>query len=396
MSIRRVGCLLVPRFPLACELAERPELLGSPAAVAQPDTPKVWCASPLAEEAGVAPGQPLREALARCPGMAVVEGRPARYDERAEHLLVSLEQAVAGVEPGPQGMAYIDLAAAARSQADRQALQEALLAVSPLDLGPRLGVGPTKFVALVAAHEARPNSVQAVGESQAPAFLAERSVRILPVSAEMRRRLLLLGIDTLGALGELPRSGLVAQFGPEGGRGWDLARGAHEPVVPRPVQERLVEHLRFEEPLASREMVLVAAEQALNAALRQPERRDRAARQLALRIEIDGGGRWECVVTCKEARVDRHRLWLALRGVLDTAPLHGPVQALLLELRGLTSQRGWQIELLPARSARRERLEETLRQLKAQYGRCPVGRVVQVEPWSRIPERRQALIDFDP
>jgi len=37
-----------------------------------------------------------------------------------------------------------------------------------------------------------------------------------------------------------------------------------------------------------------------------------------------------------------------------------------------------------------------VRQLKARYGRSPVAQVVEVEPWSRIPERRHALIDYDP
>jgi DNA polymerase-4/protein ImuB len=48
-----------------------------------------------------------------------------------------------------------------------------------------------------------------------------------------------------------------------------------------------------------------------------------------------------------------------------------------------------------ARTTMRERLEEALRQLKARYGYCPVGRVVEMEPWNRVPERRLALIDFD-
>ena len=57
---------------------------------------------------------------------------------------------------------------------------------------------------------------------------------------------------------------------------------------------------------------------------------------------------------------------------------------------------GQQLALPDARSAMRERLEESLRQLKARYGYCPVGQVVEMEPWSRIPERRLGLIDFDP
>ena len=45
---------------------------------------------------------------------------------------------------------------------------------------------------------------------------------------------------------------------------------------------------------------------------------------------------------------------------------------------------------------RREQLDEMTRHLKVRYGQSPLRRVVAVEPWSRIPERRHALIDYDP
>ena len=37
-----------------------------------------------------------------------------------------------------------------------------------------------------------------------------------------------------------------------------------------------------------------------------------------------------------------------------------------------------------------------VRHLKVRYGQSPLQRVVEVEPWSRIPERRHALMDYDP
>ena len=37
-----------------------------------------------------------------------------------------------------------------------------------------------------------------------------------------------------------------------------------------------------------------------------------------------------------------------------------------------------------------------VRHLKVRYGQSPLARVVAVEPWSRIPERRLALMDYDP
>jgi DNA polymerase-4/protein ImuB len=89
-------------------------------------------------------------------------------------------------------------------------------------------------------------------------------------------------------------------------------------------------------------------------------------------------------------------MWPAFRAVLDEAQFPGPLSELSIELRGLGQAMGQQLALPNARSTMRGRLEEGLRQLKARYGYCPVGRVVEVEPWNRIPERRLALIDFDP
>jgi len=65
-------------------------------------------------------------------------------------------------------------------------------------------------------------------------------------------------------------------------------------------------------------------------------------------------------------------------------------------LSGLTGETGKQEGLFVAKGRRRAQLEEALRQLKARFGQSPVYHVVEVEPWSRIPERRLALIDYDP
>jgi DNA polymerase-4/protein ImuB len=68
-----------------------------------------------------------------------------------------------------------------------------------------------------------------------------------------------------------------------------------------------------------------------------------------------------------------------------------------LEFIGLTGETGKQRSLLFAEQARRRaQLFAALRQLKQRFGgESQVNRVVEVEPWSRIPERRYALIDYD-
>ena len=67
-----------------------------------------------------------------------------------------------------------------------------------------------------------------------------------------------------------------------------------------------------------------------------------------------------------------------------------------LELSGLMNTAGQQEHLPGLRSRRPRQLAEASRHLKQRYGVSGLYRVVEVEPWSRIPERRQALLVYDP
>jgi hypothetical protein len=48
--------------------------------------------------------------------------------------------------------------------------------------------------------------------------------------------------------------------------------------------------------------------------------------------------------------------------------------------------------LFVARAGQRGQIAEAARQLHARYGQVPLYHAVEVEPWSRIPERRWALV----
>lgn len=390
-----IGALLVPRFPLACELAERPELRGRAVAVSRPDG-AVWAASAEAEARGVVPGMPMREATTRLPTLDVLDGRPALYQDWTEAILDVLELVVPGVEPGAEGVVHLDLRGVDRLYGTPRTLALGLLACAPAALKPRLGFGPSRFLALAAAHRAEPGGWCEAGSDTA-AFLAPLPVSTLPVSDEMLRRLALLGIDTIEKLAAIPPGALAAQFGPEGALAARLAWGDDDqPVRPRPRTERVVERVDLETPLANREALLVVAEHALTTALRHPRMRERAARQVAVRADTEQGTFWERRLTFREAQAERERIWVVLRQALLEAQLPGPVATLRVELVGITGEVGKQLSLPLMHRRVREHLEEAMRQLKARYGYCPVGRVVEVEPWSRVPERRLALVDFDP
>lgn len=389
-----VGCLLVRSFPLACELADHRELVGSPSAVV--DDGSLVAVSPEAEARAVHPGQTTREAIGRCPVVAVLEARPARYRAIWEGILAAVELVAFTVEPAAMGVVYVAVDELLTCHRSLDAATRALLGCVPPALEPRIGVAPTRFAALLAAHQASAAASRVVTEEELAAFLAPQPVQALPVSTEMQRRLRVLGLRTLAELRVLPRSALAAQFGPEGALAWELARGAdRDPLRPQRRPLQLEERLNLETPLSSRQALLVAWEQTLSRLARHEGCRGLAARQVEVRAATERGRQWSRTVTFKEPLADSRRIWSALRAVLDEAQFPGPLSELVVELRGLVPAVGQQLALPSARSALRGRLEEGLRQLKARYGYCPVGRVVEVEPWNRIPERRLALVDFD-
>ena len=51
-----------------------------------------------------------------------------------------------------------------------------------------------------------------------------------------------------------------------------------------------------------------------------------------------------------------------------------------------------QPSLFIARARQLAEIAEAARQLQARYGRVPLYHAIEVEPWSRIPERRWALV----
>ena len=129
--------------------------------------------------------------------------------------------------------------------------------------------------------------------------------------------------------------------------------------------------------------------------LARPERAGRPPRKLALWARLVGGASWRRAVTLREPTADPERLRLALGPKL--AELPAPVLKLRLEAVELAASGGEQLELVRAEGRRgvRGRLKQGLRQVKAAVGAGGVSMVVEVAPWSRIPEARALLVPRD-
>ena len=92
----------------------------------------------------------------------------------------------------------------------------------------------------------------------------------------------------------------------------------------------------------------------------------------------------------------KERALFSLKSRLDNLELPGPLEDIKLTLGGITGESGIQSSLF-SDVRKREQLREMMRQLEVLLGcKPPIYQMKEVEPWSRIPERRQALVLFDP
>jgi len=392
-----IACLLIQGFELRVALRSRPRLSVVPAALApEPGRePLLGAVTAAAEVAGVTSGMRLGEALATCPELVLVDPDPAGAEREWEGVLRRLEDSGFGVEPVEPGVVVFETRGVERLYGGVEAaLTRALASVGPA-WDPRAGAGQRRFVALAAASVARPGQAVIVEGEEERSFLEPLPLSLLPLEDERYAELEGLGVRTLGALAALPGGAVAERLGQEGKRAWSLARGGERRRVRgRSPAAELVEALSFPEAVANELTLRRAFGALLDRLLARPERSSRPFRKLALSARLVGGGSWRRTVTLREATGERGRLRSALGPKLTEIP--APVVELRLEAVELAEHTGQQLTLVaPEGEEVGVRLREGLRQVRASAGGGAVGAVVEVAPWSRIPETRALVVPRD-
>jgi protein ImuB len=392
-----IACLLIPGFELRAALRTRPRLAACPAALAPElgGEPFLGPVTAAAEAVGVRPGMRLGEALATCPTLVLVERDPAVVEREWEGVLRRLEDAGFSVAPIEQGVVVFETRGVERLYGGvRPALERALTAVGSA-WDPRIGAAERRFTALAAASVARPGQILLVGEKEEQAFLEPLPLSLLPLTADRYAELEGLGLRRIGELAQLPGSAVAERLGVEGKKAWRLAHGGPRARVRgRKPRAELAEALAFPEAVANELTLRRAFGSLLERLLARPERAGRPFRKLALTARLVDGGSWRRTVTLREATAESARVRAALGPKLQELP--APIVELRLEAVRLAEHTGRQLALVrPEGEDAGTRLREGLRQVSASAGTGSVCTVVEVAPWSRIPETRALAVPRD-
>jgi protein ImuB len=392
-----IACLLIPGFDLRAALRTRPGLALRPAALAaRPgEEPLLGPVTAAAEARGVRPGMRMGEALATCPQLVLVEQDPSAAEHEWEGVLRRLEDAGFAVDSAEPGVVYFETRGVERLYGGVEAALERALAAVGATWDARIGAAERRFAALAAASVARPGQVVVVQDERTAEFLAPLSLELLSLPAREQAQLQELGVKRLGQLAALPGGAVAERLGRDGRAAWQLARGGRRGRVRgrRPPAE-IVETLEFPEAVANELTLRRALATLVERTLARHDRAGRFVRKVAVSAELVGGGSWRRTLTMREPAAEADRLRIALGPKL--AELPAPVSALRVELVELTEEAGRQLELVrPTGTETRTRLRDGLRQVRASAGGGAVCSVVEVAPWSRIPEARALFVPRD-
>ncbi len=388
-----VACALIPRFRLIAGITDR-GVLKRPAALA-PEPGAAQLIGEVTEPAegfGLRPGMRLGEALSRCPELALIPPDPERAERSWEEALRRLEGIGAEVESGRAGEAFFEAAGLGGLWGGIEGVLER--AGGELGHSVRLGAGPGRFCAYVAAA----SSGGIVPNGAAANFLEPLPVSLLcgrlggdEEADDLPNELERLGISTLGRLAGLPRDAVADRFGRLGLRALRLARGGDEPLRPRPVREAIAVELELPEAVSGQQLER-ALELLISRLLAHGGRRGRTLRTLRLSARLAAGGGWRRQVALRRASAERGRLADALLPHLTLLP--APAATLRLEAVALGPETGEQLTLSSPEQERRKRITEAVRQTRSAAGADSLLRVLEVDPDSRVPERREVLMPW--
>ena len=236
-----------------------------------------------------------------------------------------------------------------------------------------------------------------VPAAAAGAFLAPLAVGLLrtrPELAELPDVLERLGIRTLGELAALPAPAMAERFGHPGLLALDLARGRDTPLEPCRPPEPVGEQIELPEA-ASGPQLERALELLVARVLARRERRGRTIRALGLSARFVEGGTWRTRVTLRQPSAEPDRIRTAL--VTRLGELPAPAESLRLEVEAFGPPAHDQARLLgesPA-AVRRRRIADAVGQARQAAGSEAALRVLEVDPDSRLPERRAVLAPFE-
>ena len=386
----RLLCIILPHFALRCEALRRPGLNCSQSVITYAEGSQRLLLDYSPELQGLERGMPLQQAISLNGEINVLHADMPHYWSVFNRILDALELKSPLVEGAELGDIYLGLSGLESIYRSDEILAGAVREAVPGVFDARLGIAEGKFLARLAALYSPPGSYKVLS-GEVALFLKDLPCDLLPVSSKSKAKLHCFGLHTLGRITALSSAHLQAQFGPEGQIIWELASGQDDtPLYPRLSEETIEESTTLSSPTVSLDLLLMTLEAMLARAFVRLSKKGMGIKCIELWTQSWTSGHWEQIVRFKEPAMNTKVALARIRQVIENIPQPGPVEELSVKITGMSRPIRRQKSLM-AQVRAHEHLVEEIKQMELRLGTPQVFQLKEVEPWSRIPERRYTL-----
>jgi DNA polymerase-4 len=224
-------------FFASVALRNRPELVGSPAAVVA----SVYIASANypARARGVRAGSLVGDAQRQCPGLVLMAVPRDDVEEVGDALFDIFHSVARAVEPGSVEEAFLDLGVDDTADAVRAGHDLRRRVAEELGITVSVGIGSTKLMAKLASRRAKPDGLYRIDAAEEAGLRETLPLAdVWGIGATTLQRLTRLGVTTLADIDTVPRNELQYVCGTAMARRlWRIREGTDDSVV-RTVEQR--------------------------------------------------------------------------------------------------------------------------------------------------------------
>ena len=226
-------------------LGEETDLREVPSAVAGDKASRhsiILAKSIPAKKYGIQTGEPLFQALEKCPELVVIPPDYGLYVQASRHFVDMLRQFSPAVEQYSIDEAWVDMTGTQRLWGPPRLAAELMRRRINEELGftVNIGISSNKLLAKMAGDFEKPNKVHTLFPEEMAAKFFPLPVRdLFLVGAKTERKLQMLGIYTIGDLAAADVRVLKKRLGKQGELLWHFANGRNaDAVTPEPAENK--------------------------------------------------------------------------------------------------------------------------------------------------------------
>lgn len=394
----RVACLYIPHFYCQVEYRKDPSLRKKPVVIIGMPEERGFimdCSEELTQR-GVVPSMALKDAYHLCYDAAPVLARRKEYDALWEDILSSIAGITLRIEPKEPGTVFLDITRLPGMFRSEEQIARALTGMvsEKFGLDVRMGIGNSRFLSGEAASSAT-GAVRVIPPGMERDFLSSVRIGRLAIPDDIRERLDLLGLDSLGQIGAFTFSALTSQFGTVGKELWEIANGVgdRDRISCAFTVTDIDREMVCDGPVHSRQEIKAALLELLDGLCLELEELGKACRTIKLILDLENRTFFEKEFFMHGPTAHKDDMLLRIMAGLEGTELASPVRIMSVRAGALVNYAGKQEKLFRNRNRIERSMKEIRGFLKTKYGSMPLARAVRNDGGTLLPDDRFIFVE---